>query len=124
MKRLDKSLATKFGPLTVVQFVASKGTPCRCLDFLRAYNDPRVQLSGRFCESGTEFVEQSTLACALDRLTLLSADSEPKVVALFAQAELNRSYCGPRDPIPAATPKYHVLWKAFTNRTEARRAGR
>jgi hypothetical protein len=38
---------------------------------LRAYNDPRMQLSGRFCESGTEFVEQSTLAGALDRLTLL-----------------------------------------------------
>ena len=67
MKHLDKPLATKFGPHTVVQFVASKSTPCRCLGFLRAYNDPRVQLSGRFCESGTEFVERSTLACALDR---------------------------------------------------------
>jgi len=61
---------------------------------------------------------------ALDRLTLLSADSEPKVAALFAQAELNRSYCGQRNPIPATTPKYHRLWKALTNRTEARRAGR
>ena len=91
---------------------------------MRAYNDPRVQLSGWFCESGTEFVEQSTLACALDRLTLLSAGSETKVGALFAQAELNRSYCGQCDPILAATPKYHLMWKAITNRTEARRAGR
>jgi len=124
VKHLDNPLATKFGPLTVVQFVASKGTPRRCLGFVRAYNDPRVQLSGWFCQGGTEFVEQSTLACALDRLTLLSAGSEPKVGALFAQAELSRSYCGQRDPILAATPKYHLLWKALANRTEARRAGR
>ena len=52
-------------------------------------------------------IERGTLACALDRLTLLAAGSEPKVGALFAQAELNRSYCGQRDPILAATPKYH-----------------
>jgi hypothetical protein len=83
-----------------------------------------MQLSGWFCQGGTEFVEQSTLACALDRLTLLSAGSEPKVGALFAQAELNRSYCGQRDPILAATPKYHLLWKALANRQDARRAGR
>jgi len=31
-------------------------------------------------------------------LTLLFAGSEPKVGALFAQAELSRSYCGQRDP--------------------------
>ena len=117
-------LATKFGPLTIVPFFASKSTPRRCLGFVRAYSDPRMQLSGWFCQGGTEFVEQSTLACALDRLTLLSAGSEPKVGALFAQAELNRSYCGQRDPILAATPKYHLLWKALANWQDARRAGR
>ena len=56
--------------------------------------------------AASRFIERSTLACALDRLTLLSAGSEPKVGALFAQAELNRSYCGQRDPILASTPKY------------------
>jgi len=124
VNHLDKTLTTKFGPLTIVPFVASKGTSRSCLGFVRAYNDPRMQLSGWFCQGGAEFVEQSTLACALDRLTLLSAGSEPKVGALFAQAELNRSYCGQRDPILAATPKYHLLWKALANRQEARRAGR
>ena len=62
-------------------------------------------LSGWFCQGGTEFVERGTLACALDRLTLLSAGSEPRSADLFAQAELNRSYCGQRDPILAATPE-------------------
>lgn len=120
----DKQLASKFGPFDIVSFLTSKSTPRSCLGFVRAYSDPRVQLSGWFCQGGTAFVEQSTLACALDRLTLLSAGSEPKVDALFAQAELNRSYCGQRDPILAATPKYHLLWKGLANRREARRAGR
>lgn len=63
-------------------------------------------------------------ACALDRLTLLSAGSEPKVGALFAEAELHRSFCGEHDPIIAATPKYKLLWKALATRPEPRRIGR
>ncbi len=124
VKRADESLASKFGPLTIVSFATSKGTPRSCLGFVRAYRDPRLQLSGWFCQGGSEFIEQSTLACALDRLTLLAAGSEPKIGALFAKAELNRSYCGQRDPILAATPKYHLLWKALANRPEPRRIGR
>src|SRR5262245_65873018 len=31
--------------------------------------------------------------------TFLAAGNEPKLGALFAQAELNRGYCGQRDPI-------------------------
>jgi hypothetical protein len=121
---LDGSLASKFGPLTLVPFITSKGTQRYCLGFVRAYDDPRLQLSGWFCQGGTEFTEQSTLACALDRLTLLAAGSEPKLGALFAQAELNRSYRGQRDPLLAATPKYHLLWKALAKRPEPRRIGR
>src|SRR5207244_11023789 len=119
-QRVDTPRANKFGPLTIVSFAGSKGTPRRCLGFVRAYRDPRLQLSGWFCQGGAEFIEQSTLACALDRLTLLAAGSEPKIGALFAKAELNRSYCGQRDPILAATPKYHLLWKALANRPEPR----
>ena len=104
-------------------FDTSKGAPRHCLGFVRAYDDPRLQLSGWFCRGGDRS-GSSTLACALDRLTLLSAGSEPKVGALFAQAELNRSYCGQHDPILAATPKYKLLWKALATRPEPRRIGR
>jgi hypothetical protein len=124
LKRADEPLASKFGPVTIVSFATSKGSARHCLGFVRAYDDPRLQISGWFCQGGGEFIEQSTLACALDRLTLLAAGSEPKVGALFAQAELNRSYCGQHDPILAATPKYHLLWKALANRREPRRIGR
>jgi hypothetical protein len=99
-ERAAKPLASKFGPLTIISFVTSKGTPRRCLGFVRTYSD------------------------ALDRLTLLTAGSEPKVGALFAQVELNRSYCGQRDTILAATPKYHLLWKALATRPQPRRIGR
>ncbi len=117
-------LASKFGPLSIFAFDTSKGKPRHCLAFVRAYDDPRLQLSGWFCQGGADFIERSTLACALDRLTLLSAGSEPKVGALFAQAELNRSFCGQRDPILASTPKYKLLWKALVKRPEPRRIGR
>jgi len=119
-----KSLASKFGPLTIISFTTSKGALRSCLGFVRMYVDPRLQLSGWFCQGGSEFIEPSTLACALDRLTLLAARSEPKVGALFAQAEVNRSYCGQRDTILAATPKYHQLWKALAGRPEPRLIGR
>jgi hypothetical protein len=124
LRRAEQDLASKFGPLTVFFFSASKGSPRQCLAYVRAFEDPRLQLSGWFCQSGSEFIEQSTLACALDRLTLLAAGSEPKVGLLFAQAERNRSFCGQRDPILAATPKYHLLWKAVANRPQPRRIGR
>jgi hypothetical protein len=120
----DEPLATKFGPLAIVPFDATKGRPRHCLGFVRSYDDPRLQLSGWFCQGGADFIERSTLACAIERLTLLSAGSEPKIGALFAQAELHRSFCGQRDPILAPTPKYHLLWKALATRPEPRRRGR
>jgi hypothetical protein len=123
LRHEDEPLASKFGPLEVVAFETSKGTPRHCLGFTRAYGDPMLQLSGWFCQ-GADFIARSTLACALDRLTLLSAGSEPKVGALFAKAELSRSYCGQRDPILASTPKYKLLWKALASRPEPRRIGR
>jgi hypothetical protein len=107
----DEPLASKFGPLSIVTFATAKDTPRKCLAFVRAYDDPRLQISGWFCQGGNELIERSTLACALDRLTLLAAGSEPKVGALFAQAELNRTFCGQRNPLMAPTPKHRALWK-------------
>jgi hypothetical protein len=116
-------LVSKFGPLTVLTFATSKGVQRQCLGFVRVYDDPRLQISGWFCRGG-EPIRRSTLACALDRLTLLSAGSEPKIGALFARAELHRSFCGQHDPLLASTPKYKLLWKALATRPEPRRIGR
>ena len=92
---------------------------------MRAYDDPMLQLSGWFCQGGADFVERTTLACALDRLTLLSAGSEPKVGALFAQGRAQPQLTAAQhDPILASTPKYKLLWKALATRPEPRRIGR
>jgi len=121
--RQEAPLASKFGALSIVSFKATRGAPRDCLGFAHADDDPRLQISGFFCQGG-DFVERSTLACALDRLSLLSAGSEPKVGALFAKAELNRKFCGEHDPIFASTPKYKLLWKALATRPDPRRIGR
>jgi hypothetical protein len=121
--RSESPLMTKFGPLAIVAFDSSRGPPVHCLGFVRSYDDPRLQISGRFCRGGA-FIDRSMLACALDRLTLLSAGSFPKVGALFAHAELQRQFCGQHDPILTPTPKYRTLWKALPNRPMPRRIGR
>jgi hypothetical protein len=53
-------------------------------------------------------VDRSTLVCALDRLTMLSAGGDAKLAQLFARAEIKRTFCGQRSPILAATPERKV----------------
>jgi hypothetical protein len=121
--RAEEPLASKFGSLSIAAFDVTAPDLRHCLGFLRDFDDPKLQLAGRFCQGGA-FVERTTLACALDRLTLLAAASEPKIGALFAQAERNRHFCGDKDSIIAPTPKYRLLWQALATRPEPRRIGR
>ena len=58
VQRAGEPLASKFGPLAIVSFSPSKGTPRHCVGFVRTYGDPRLQLSGWFCQDGTEFIAQ------------------------------------------------------------------
>ena len=50
----SEPLDSKFGPLAIVPFEATQGTPRHCLGFVRAYDDPRLQLSGWFCQGGDD----------------------------------------------------------------------
>ena len=88
-------METKFGAVSLVEF--SAGPERQCLGFVRAYEDPPVQILGWHCVSGSAPVESDLTACALDRLVLLSARSELKLRELFARAELKRHFCGQRD---------------------------
>lgn len=112
----NEPIETKLGAMPLATFLASKGTPRHCVAFNKSFDDPRLQIFGWFCQGSEfgaeEFIERSTLACALDRFSLLSAGSEPKVGALFAQAELHRSFCGQRSTLLPPTPKHALLWKA------------
>jgi hypothetical protein len=50
-------------------------------------------------------VDRSAISCALDRMALMSAGSDPDIARLFARAELKRNFCGLRDHLLYATPK-------------------
>ncbi|MGE0562947.1 MAG: hypothetical protein AB7O50_00390 [Pseudolabrys sp.] len=119
---LREAIETKFGPISVAAFRTGAGQRKSCIGFSRGFYDPMLQITGWFCQSGDTFVTPETLACALDRFTLLSAGSEPKVGELFAHAELKRSFCGQRSPLLTPTPKHKALWTALEQRagTQAR----
>jgi len=103
---LPPTIETKFGPVTVEGFTDhAPGGNRQCLKFLRSFEEPHFELSGWFCNAGLEIVDPAMIACALDHLTLVSAGSEPRLAALFARAELKRTFCGQAGVLFAATPR-------------------
>jgi len=97
---------SKFGTVPLVDFaLAARGRTRRCLGFARPFEQPPMQLAGWYCSPGNEVVDRAALACVLDRLTILSAGGDPRLDALFARAEIRRTFCGQRNPILAATPQ-------------------
>jgi hypothetical protein len=99
-------IESKFGSVPLVDFaLAATGRTRRCLGFARPFEQPPMQLAGWYCSPGNEVVDRTTLACALDRLTILSAGGDSRLDAVFARAEVRRAFCGQRNPILAATPE-------------------
>jgi hypothetical protein len=103
---VQRVINTKFGPFAI-EDAADRGAQGerRCLRATRRFDDPPLSINARFCSPGLELVDRRMVACALDRLTLLSAGSDPKLSALFARAELKRDFCGSNNVFVAATPK-------------------
>jgi len=107
------TIDSKFGSVHLVDFAmaaqkAQAATPRRCLGFARPFDRPPMQIAGWYCSAGDEVVDRATLACLLDRLTVLSAGGDGDLAGLFARAELKRTFCGQRNPILAATPEREV----------------
>jgi hypothetical protein len=97
-------LKTKFGTFSTAEFSAGRFGIGHCIGFVRSMNDPRLQIAGMSC-SMDHLVNRNAVACALDRLSLMSAGSDPDIAKFFAQAEIKRNFCGQRDPLLYATPK-------------------
>ena len=97
-------IPSKFGPFRTFDFAVGPFSGYHCAGFLHAFDDQRVRISGMSCNMNL-IVDRSAITCALDRLTLISAGSDPDIARLFAQAELKRTFCGQRDPLMYATPK-------------------
>jgi hypothetical protein len=95
---------SKFGPMPLVDFaIAPQGRLKRCLGFAHAFTEPFMQIAGWYCSAGAEVVNRATVACLIDRLTMVSADVQ--TADFFARAEVKRTFCGQRSPILAATPE-------------------
>ncbi len=107
------TIDSKFGAVPLVDFAIAvpgtyNGKQRRCLGFAQSFDEPAMQIAGWYCSPGEQAVDRATLACALDRLTILSAGGDAKLAGLFARAELKRNFCGARNPILAATPERDV----------------
>lgn len=102
--RTAGEMETKFGTVALVEF--SLAQPQRqCLGFVHASQEPPLQILGWHCISGAALAERDVPACALDRLSLISAGSDPKLREFFARAELKRNFCGQRSHILTPTPR-------------------
>jgi hypothetical protein len=98
------SIDSKFGVLTLVEFAAHRADRTRrCLGFARAFDEPRLRIAGWYCRGSDELVEPHLIVCALDRLTVIAAGNDPRVSALFAQADLQRRFCQPKTATPGAS---------------------
>jgi hypothetical protein len=114
------TLASKLGRFSLVDFTAmAGGARRRCLGFMRAFDELPMQISGWYCNDGPEIVEHGVVACALDRLMLLSAGADTRIADLFARAETNRRVCGLKNTHIAATPR-HNDWIAGNDRIALR----
>ena len=102
--RVSLPIETKFGQTATVDFAVGRFGGGHCVGFVRNFNMPRLQIAGISCNMDT-IVDRSAVTCMLDRLTLLSSGSDQKVAEVFARAEVNRKFCGQRDPLMYATPK-------------------
>ena len=102
--RASLPIDTKFGKMATVDFAVGRFGGGHCVGFVRNFNMPRLQISGLSCNMDT-IVDRAAVRCMLDRLTLLSAGSDQKIAEVFARAEVNRKFCGQRDPLMYATPK-------------------
>jgi len=85
---------TKFGAVALVGFSTEvAGKQQACIGFAHSFETPRMQISGWSCQGGHAQLQRQAVACALDRLTMLSAGNDPKLAELFARAELRRAGC-------------------------------
>jgi hypothetical protein len=97
-------IESKFGAMSLVDFaIAPNGHLERCLGFVRAFDNPVMQIAGWYCSAGAEVVDRATVACMVDRLTMVNADTQ--TATFFARAEVKRTFCGQRSPLFAATPE-------------------
>jgi hypothetical protein len=103
-------MESKFGRFATFDFAARAGGRERhCLGFAHNFRDPLLQIAGWYCKANAEVIDRGTLGCALERLSLDAAASEPKLQELFARAELKRKFCTLK-PAPRSVVAKRTGW--------------
>jgi len=95
MRELEAAgiIDSKFGTVTLLRLVGGGDTARTCLGFIKRVDGPNLRISGWSCQGDTLPARRASIACMLNRLTLLSAGNDPKLAELFARAERRRSDC-------------------------------
>jgi hypothetical protein len=85
-------LDTKFGSVRLLGALEAQNGR-QCLGILKILSDPDLQLSGLFCPGDSAPVARAQVVCAVNRLTLLGAGSDPRLAEIFARADLRGRDC-------------------------------
>jgi hypothetical protein len=84
---------SKFGAVTLFRRASATDGARSCLGFMTRLDEPHLRISGWSCQGGALPARRAAVSCMLSRLELLAARNDPKLVELFARAELKRGSC-------------------------------
>lgn len=84
---------SKFGPVVLFRPIGTAKGAQACLGYLKRTEEPALQISGFSCQGDNLPARRAAIACTLNRLTLLTSGSDPKLAEMFAHAELKRWGC-------------------------------
>ncbi|VIO66795.1 hypothetical protein [Bradyrhizobium ivorense] len=88
---------SKFGSVTLLRPARRDGDRA-CLGFLKQIDAPDLRISGWTCQGASLPAQRAAIGCMLNRLTLLTSGSDPRLAELFAHAELKRTGCAASGP--------------------------
>ncbi len=86
---------SKFGTVGLLRMTGATDGPDGCLGFFKNIGNPGLRLSGWSCQGVTGPVRRAAIGCMLNRLTLLAADRERDLAALFTRTDAKRATCSP-----------------------------
>ncbi len=89
-------LPTRFGVFETADLtLATPAGEVPCLGYMLNVSKPELRIAGYACGASDRPIDRRTLACALDRLDILSGGADREIGRFFAAAELARGTgCG------------------------------
>lgn len=101
-------MPTRFGLFEAADITLEQGSDsAQCLGFRFASPERLIRMTGFACGTAADPIDRRTLACTIDRISLISAGEDHDLKKFFAAAEAGRDpHCSPRSA--AAQPPSNV----------------